>query len=145
MQKSPCPALLARVGLGKKPQQTHKPFKTLSPPHLSTGLGQSRDCFTAVTGGAVLLRHSHIVLQHNASTLLKVTVEGRTISFLNLLLYPNWHALSICSSIMPMIKNLGRKKKKKSLMNFLFKKNFKVFKIQGDLCLWHSLAPKFFL
>lgn len=30
-------------------------------------------------------------------------------------------------------------------MNFLFKKNFKVFKIQGDLCLWHSLAPRFFL
>lgn len=42
-------------------------------------------------------------------------------------------------------KEFGEKKKKKSLMNFLFKKNFKVFKIQGDLCLWHSLAPKFFL
>lgn len=143
MQKSPCPALLARVGLGKKPQQTHKPFK-IFPPHLSTGLGQSGDCFTAGTGGAVLLRHSHVVLQHNASTLLKVTVEGRTISFLNLLLYPSWHALSVCSSIMPMIKNLGREKIK-SLMNLLFKNNFKVFKIQGDLCLWHSLAPKFFL
>jgi len=37
------------------------------------------------------------------------------------------------------------KKKEKSLMNFLFKKNFQVPKIQGDLCLWHSLAPSFFL
>lgn len=56
----------------------------------------------------MLFWHSYIVLQHNASTLLKVTVEGRTISFLNLLLYPNWRALSVCNSIMPVINNLGR-------------------------------------
>lgn len=84
-------------------------------PCLGTGLGQSWDGFTAVTGGAVLFWHSYIVLQHNASTLLKVTAEGRTISFLNLLLYPNWHALSICNSIMTVIKNLGRKKKENAL------------------------------
>lgn len=136
-----CP--FGQGGAGKKTPTNPQTLQDL-PPHLSTGLGQSGDCFTAGTGGAVLLRHSHVVLQHNASTLLKVTVEGRTISFLNLLLYPNWHALSVCSSIMPMIKNLGREKIK-SLMNLLFKNNFKVFKIQGDLCLWHSLAPKFFL
>lgn len=94
----------------------------------------------------MLFWHSHIVLQHNAGTLLKVTVEGRTISFLNLLLYPNWRAFPVCNSIMPAINNFGEgKKNKKALWIFLFKKNFKVFKIQGDLCLWHSLAPRFFL
>lgn len=68
--------------------------------------------------------HSYIVLQHNASTQLKVTVEGTTISFLKLLLYPDWHRLSVCNSIMPVIKNLDRKKERKSPINFLFKKEF---------------------
>lgn len=78
-------------------------------------------------------RHSYIVLQHNASPLLKVTVEGRIISFLNVLLYANWHTLSICINIMPMKKNLGRKKRH-GLMIFLFK-DFNVFKTLGDFCL----------
>lgn len=86
-------------------------FKVPCPSHLNTASGQSWGWFTAVTRGAVLSWHSYIVLQHNANPLLKVTVEGRTISFLNLLLYANWHILSICNSIMPMKKNLGRKKK----------------------------------
>lgn len=81
-------------------------------PCLGAGLWQSWGHFTAVTRGAVFFWHSYIVLQHNASSLLKVTVEGRTISFLNLLLYPSWHTLPVCNSIMPVIKNLGRKKLK---------------------------------
>lgn len=112
---------------------------------LSTGLGQSWDCFTAVTRGAVLFWHSYIVLQHNASTLLKVKVEGRTISFLSLLLCPNWRDLCLQQHYARDKEFMEKKKKKKSLMTFLFKKNFKVFKIQGDLCLWHSLVPRFFL
>lgn len=67
----------------------------------------------------MLFWRSYIVLQHNSSTLLKVTVEGRTISFLNLLLYPSWQALSVCNSIMPAIKNLGRGKEKKKPYEFL--------------------------
>lgn len=102
------PVLPFWPGWGWEKTQTFKVSPL--PPHLSTASGQSWGWFTAVTGGAVLFWPSYIVLQHNASPLLKVTAERRTISFLNLLLYANWHALSICNSIMPMKKNLGRKK-----------------------------------
>lgn len=94
-------------------------FKVSHLPHPpNTASGQSWGWFTADTGGAVLFWHSYIVLQHNACPLLKVTVEGRTISFLNLLLYANCCALSICNSIMPMKKNLGEKKKRNTLNEF---------------------------
>ena len=103
VKKSPCPALLARVGLGKKPAPRPFPASVLV-------WGRAGTFCTSVTGGTVLFWHSYTVPQHNASTLLKVTAEGRTISFLNLLLYPNWHALSVCNGIVPLTKNLGRKK-----------------------------------
>lgn len=131
-----CP--FGQDGAGKK----NKPSRFPPAPHLNTAPRQSWGWFTAVTGGAVLFWHSYIVLQHNASPLLKVTVEGRIISFLNLLLYANWHALPICNSIMPMKKNLGRKKRH-ALMNFLFK-DFNVSKTLGDFCLWQSLAQRSF-
>lgn len=105
--EEPLPCLLARVGLGKNPNLQGFPPPS---PHNSAS-GQSWGWFIADTGGAVLFWHSYIVLQHNASPLLKVTVEGGTISFLNLLLYANCRALSICNSIMPMKKNLGEKKR----------------------------------
>lgn len=131
-----CP--FGQDGAGKK----NKPSRFPPAPHLNTAPRQSWGWFTAVTGEAVLFWHSYIVLQHNASPLLKVTVEGRIISFLNLLLYANWHALPICNSIMPMKKSLGRKKRH-ALMNFLFK-DFNVFKTLGDFCLWQSLAQRSF-
>lgn len=125
-------------GAGKEPKTSRFPLH-----HLSGASGQSWGWFIAVTRGAVLSWHSYIVLQHNASPLLKVTVERRAISFLNLLLDVNWQALSICNSIMPMKKNLGRKKETPlwifCLKILMSSKHWVTF------AYWHSLAPRFFL
>lgn len=145
MQKSPCPALLARVGLGKKPQQTHKPFKTLSPPPPQYWFGAESGLFHSCHRRGC----ASPAFPHCPSAQRQHAAQGYGRRQNYFLLKPSFVSQLACSFHLQQHyahdKEFGEEKKKKSLMNFLFKKNFKVFKIQGDLCLWHSLAPKFFL